>query len=570
MSSIRNCLSVALIAIVGICTSNVSAQGSIQIPDDVKKHIPADAFLLVYTPSVGKLVDSVEKTASMVDPSMGMQAKMMPMMMSSSMFKYKDGNKQAELDMSKPAMLALAGGSGGMPTITAMIAIKSSHDGLEMTDPSMKIESISDKGMVIIHQGPKGESIASDAALLQNIPAGQISVAFDQELFVKKFGPRIEMMLAMSTGAMGQQKGKMTAAQRQSMKQAQQAAKQAKTFMGMFKSWDMAMDFNGGMMDTTVRWIPTSSKMNPTGSADMGNFTHVMAQNPPMAGVFSLGCLRSMLNMDEMTDMSMVPEGMAAMVKKIYKDADAIADNIDSSTGFSYGLDSKGFWGMQSLKVKSIDTFMSQVKTMMTTIQDAKMGITIKDLKMIDPGVGYTIHLDMQTMMDSMDMGSMISSKEMAQIDAVVDAMMGGEVGMQIRYMHKDNHVIAVFGRNGKVVGSAKRILKSMDATTSNVLDSLVSTAQGTPTMVMTMDMRSGINDLLQFLNSVPAMQADMADGPTSMPAGDPVRLDLTATAMTKGGQCVVSFDLGAMAQMMMKADEEMNAKKQNKAAMAN
>ena len=136
--------------------------------------------------------------------------------------------------------------------------------------------------------------------------------------------------------------------------------------------------------------------------------------------------------------------------------------------------------------------------------------------------------------------------------------------------MQKGNHVIAVFGRNGKVVGSAKRILKSGEKGTPNMLDSLVSTAQGTPTMVMTMDMRSGINDLLQFLNSVPAMQADMADGPTSMPAGDPVRLDLTATAMTKGGQCVVSFDLGGMAQMIMKADEEMNAKKQNKAAMAN
>ncbi|MDG2094493.1 MAG: hypothetical protein P8J89_04400 [Phycisphaerales bacterium] len=569
MSSIRAYLSVAMIAIIGICTSNVSAQGSIQIPDDVKKHIPADAFLLVYTPSLGKLVDSVEKTASMVDPSMGMQAKMMPMMMATSILKYEDPKMQPELDMSKPAMLAVTG-TGMSPMVTAMFGIKSSHKGLESADPTMKVESISEKGMVVLSMGDKSKSIASDAALLQNIPAGQISVAFDQELFVKKFGPMIEMMLAMSTGAMGQQKGKMTEAERQSMQQAQQAAKQAKAFMGMFKSWDMAMDFNGGLMDTTVRWIPTSSKMNPTGSADMGNFTHVMAQNPAMAGIFSLGCLRSMLNMDEMADMSMVPEGMVAMIKKIYKDADAIADNIDSSTGFSYGLDSKGLWGMQSLKVKSIDTFMSQVKAMMTTIQDAKMGITVKDLKMIDPGVGYTLHLDMQTMMDSMGMGSMISSKEMAQMDAVVDAMMGGEVGMQIRYMHKDNHVIAVFGRNGKVVGSAKRILKSGEKGTPNVLDSLVSTAQGTPTMVMTMDMRSGINDLLALLNSIPAMQADMADALTSMPAGDPVRLDLTATAMTKGGQCVVSFDLGGMAQMIMKADEEMNAKKQNKAAMAN
>lgn len=569
MSSIRNCLVAALIAIVGICTSDVSAQGSIQIPDNIQKHIPAEAFLLVYTPSLGKLVDSLEKTASTVDPTMGMQAKMMPMMMATSIFKYEDPKMQPELDMSKPAMLAVTG-TGMSPMVTAMFGVKSSHKGLESADPTMKVESISEKGMVVLSMGDKSKSIASDAALLQNIPAGQISVAFDQELFVKKFGPMIEMMLAMSGGGMGQQKGKMTAEERASMQQAQQMAKQVKTFMGMFKSWDMAMDFDGGMMDTTVRWIPTSSKMNPTGSSDMGEFTHVMAQNPPMAGIFSLGCLRSMLTMDETADMSTVPEALATMVKNIYKDADAICDNIDSSTGFSYGIGSKGMWGMQSLKVKSIDTFHSQVKAMMSTIQDSKMGITVKDLKMIDSGVGYTLHLDLQKMMDAMGMADMVPAKEMAKLSAVTNAMMGGEVGMQIRYLNKGNHVIAVFGRNGQLLGQAKRLLKSGDKGTPNVLGSLVSTAQGTPTMVMSMDMRAGISDVLEFLNSIPAMQADMADGPTSMPAGDPVRLDLTATAMTKGGQCVISFDLGGMAQMIMKAEEDMEAKKQNKAAMAN
>lgn len=568
MSSIRNCLIVALLAIVGICTSNVSAQGSIQIPDNVKKHIPADSFLLVYVPSLGKLIDSLEKTAATVDPSMGMQAKMMPMMMASSMFKYKDGMKQAELDMSKPAMMAVAG-SGGMPTVTAMIGIKGSHDGLETTDPTMKVESITDSGMVIVHQGAKGESISSNAALLQNIPAGQISVAFDQELFVKKFGPMIEMMLAMSTGGMGQQKGKMTPAERASMQQAQQAAKQVKTFMGMFKSWDMAMDFDGGMMDTTVRWIPMDSKMNATGSADLGNYTHVMAQNPPLAGVMSVGCLRAMLNLDEAGDMSMVPPAMADMVKKIYADADAIANNFESSLGFSYGLSDKGLWGMQSMKVKNVETFMSQVKSMMTTLSDSNMGFTVKDLKMIDPGVGYTIHMDMQKMMDAMDMGDMIPPKEMAQLDAVVDAMLGGEVGMQLRYMHKGNHVIAVFGRNGKLLGQAKRLLKSGDKGTPNVLDSLVSTAEGTPTMAMTIDMRSSLMELMQFLNSIPAIKADMDDTP-SVPAGDPIRLDMTCTAMQKGGQCVINLNIGGMAQMMMQMDAEQQAKKQNKAAMAN
>ncbi len=568
MSSIRKALIVAMIAIIGICTSNVSAQGSIQIPDNVKKHIPAESFLLVYVPSLGKLVDSLEQTAVTVDPGMAMQAKMLPMMMASSMFKYKDGKKQAELDMSKPVMLAVTA-AGMTPAVTAMIGIKGSHDGLETTDPSMKVESITDGGMVIVHQGPKAESISSNAALLQNIPAGQISVAFDQELFVKKFGPVIEMMLAMSTGGMGQQKGKMTAAERASMQQAQQAAKQVKTFMGMFKSWDMAMDFDGGMMDTTVRWIPMDAKMNATGSADLGNYTHVMAQNPPLAGAMSIGCLRAMLNMDQAGDMSMVPPAMADMVKKIYADADAILGNIKSSMGFSYGISDKGLWGMQSMKVKSVDTFLSQVKSMMTILQDSNMGFTVKDLKMIDPGVGYTLHMDMQKMMDSMNMGGMIPPNEMAQLDSVVDAMFGGEVGLQIRYLNKGDHVIAVFGRNGKLLGEAKRLLKSDEKGAPNVLDSLVSTAQGTPTMVMSVDMRSGIKDMMQFLESIPFVKADMGDTPR-VPSGDRVGLDVTCTAMQKGGQCVISLDLGGMAKMVMQMEAEMEAKKQNKAAMAN
>jgi len=311
------------------------------------------------------------------------------------------------------------------------------------------------------------------------------------------------------------------------------------------------------------------AKMNAKGSADLGNFTHVMAQNPPLAGVMSVGCLRAMLNMDEAGDMSMVPPAMADMVKKIYADADAISENFKSSLGFSYGIGDKGLWGMQSMKVKSVDTFMSQVKSMMTTLSDSNMGFTVKDLKMIDPGVGYTLHMDMQKMMDAMNMGDMVPPKEMAQLDAAVDAMLGGEVGMQIRYLNKGDHVVAVFGRNGKLLGQAKRLLTSGEEMAPNVLDSLVSTAQGTPTMAMTIDMRSAIKDIMQFLESIPFAKAEMGDVP-SVPSGDPIRLDLTCTAMQKGGQCVINFDLGGMAEMVMELEAQEEAMRAKKAAMAN
>ena len=72
------------------------------------------------------------------------------------------------------------------------------------------------------------------------------------------------------------------------------------------------------------------------------------------------------------------------------------------------------------------------------------------------------------------------------------------------------------------------------------------------------------------FMRSIPELQDEMKDLPTAVPAGDPVRLDATCTAMTKGGQMIVDFNLGGFAEMMKQMEESMDAMKKNKAAMAN
>ena len=155
-------------------------------------------------------------------------------------------------------------------------------------------------------------------------------------------------------------------------------------------------------------------------------------------------------------------------------------------------------------------------------------------------------------------------------ISAVVDAALGGEVGMQIRYLSEGNNMAVICGRNGQVIGSARQILKSSDTGKPNALDALVSKAQGSPTGVLTMDFRKLFGDALGFIHSVPALQSELADVPSGTPAGDPIRLDATCTAMAKGGQCVVTLDVGGFVKMMEAMDDAVRAKKRDQAALTN
>ena len=111
MRSFRLSITAMFIVVLGLCSPGFAAPSSVQIPDEMKQHVPDDAFLLVYTPSIQKLLDAVGKTAASIDPQMAMMTQMVPMM-TSSMFK-KDGNKPAMMDMNEAAMLAISPGAKG-------------------------------------------------------------------------------------------------------------------------------------------------------------------------------------------------------------------------------------------------------------------------------------------------------------------------------------------------------------------------------------------------------------------------------------------------------------------------
>ncbi|MDG2422643.1 MAG: hypothetical protein P8M22_01560 [Phycisphaerales bacterium] len=568
MSAIRTSIGVIFIAIFGVLSPASAAPSSISIPDNIRQHVPADAFLLVYTPSAQKLISALGTTVGSVDPQTAMQLQRMPMMGGMMLFSNEDPSKQAQLDLDAPAALALSQGAAGIePSMTVIIGVKGDHKGLKPLQPGMRMSSIKDSSLVAMTNAVEGPAMASGAQLLQNIPPGEINIAFDQQLFYKQYGPMIDLMMSQMGGNPAMQQNNDPAA-KMMQEQAARSAAQLKMFMEMFKSWDFAMTFDGPDMSTTVRWIPTDPNMKATGSADLGEYSKVLVNDSPLAMVMSHSALKMMIQMQSDQDMAM-PAAFGDFMKIVMTHATNMIDDMDGSSGVSYGLGSKGLWCLQLFKLKNKDAYMKETAAMFAAVNDAGIGVSVSDLKLIQPGVGYTVRVDMQEIFSKMGMAGMIPPKEMAMITSVVDALLGGEVGMQIRYLTNGNKVAVVCGRNGQVLGRAKQILESNDAGKPNTLDSLVSTAQGSPTMVMSLEFRSMFGEILGFMHSVPALKSELNDVPSSAPAGDPIRLNATCTAMTKGGQMIIDFNLGGFATMI-KEMEAIADKNHQKAAMAN
>lgn len=571
MSAVRTSFGAMLIAILGILSPVSAAPSSITIPDNIRQHVPADAFLLVYTPSAEKLVDALSKTAESIDPQAAMQLKMMPMMGGMMLFHSDDPGKQVQLDLSAPAALAMSQGTGTEPSMTVIIGVQGDHTGIKPAQPGMRISSIAGSSLVVMTNVPEGPALEAGASLLQNIPPGDISIAFDQALFYKQFGPMIDMMMAQMGGGMHlDPQAQDDPGIRMMQAQGERSAAQLKMFMEMFKSWDLAMTFEGANVASTIRWIPTDPKLKASGSADLGEYSDVLVDGSPLAMVMSHSALKMMMDwQQDYEDMGM-PPGFGDAMNIMMTHARKMMKNMEGSVGVSYGLDSKGIWCLQLFKVKNKAAYLSETDAMFTELNEANLGIDVSSLKLVQPGVGYTVRIDMEQMFSKMGMAGMIPPKEMAMISAVVDAALGGEVGMQIRYLSEGNNMAVICGRNGQVIGSARQILKSSDTGKPNALDALVSKAQGSPTGVLTMDFRKLFGDALGFIHSVPALQSELADVPSGTPAGDPIRLDATCTAMAKGGQCVVTLDVGGFVKMMEAMDDAVRAKKRDQAALTN
>ena len=574
MRSLKLSMTAMFIVVLGLCSPGLAAPSSVQIPDAMKQHVPNDTFLLVYTPSIQKLLDAVGKTAASIDPQTAMMTQMVPMM-AMRMFE-RAGNKPAFIDMNEAAILAVSPGAKSptdSPALTVMIGFKGGAEGLRMTgaEGDMRVEPVAGTSMAMITNAAADAKRGGATTIFENVPPGEISIAFDQARFVKLYRPMV-MGMMQSMASMESRPGKPVDPQEKMLQaQMKQSMDQIKVVMDMFTSLDMAMTFDNGTVDTTVRWIPTSSKMKPTGSADLASHADVMVDGSFISMLLSKGAVISIMNFQEEYGDSTAPAGVKKAMDAIYTVARNSVKEMESSIGFSYGLNDKGLWAMQLMSVKNTETYLSDISEAMTKLDDADMGFSVSNLKILDgKGAGYTVRLDLDKALSSMGYADMIPAKEMKQIKAVVDAAMGGEVGMQIRYFHDGNKIAMVAGRNGKMIGRAKQLLKEQDTGAPNTLTSLATTAQGSPTMVMAMDVRELVTDLISFLHTVPEIADEISDLPHSVPEGAPVEVTATCTAMQTGGQCVVSIDIGSFAHLMKSLEEAQKAKQSKQAAMAN
>jgi hypothetical protein len=274
----------------------------------------------------------------------------------------------------------------------------------------------------------------------------------------------------------------------------------------------------------------------------------------------SKGAMQSYFSMEEGYDTAMIPAGLRPAIDAMYKLARKSIDRMGSSAGVCYGIGDKGLWFVQLFSVDNVEDYLSDVNQMMEALGDSGIGVSVENLRLIDgSGKGYTLRLDFNKLLAAVGVPS-LSGKEGVTMQSVVTQMLGGDVGFQMRFLHDGQKVAFVGGRNGKALGRAKQILKAKSTGEPNVLTSLVSTADGSPTLVMTMDMREMISDALSFIHSVPALAGQLGDVPRNAPAGDPVRLDLTCTARTNGGQCVISADVGGFVQMIKAMQAQVKA----------
>ena len=573
MRSLRSSITAVLIVILGLHASAFASSGSVQIPDAMKQHVPDDTVLLVYTPSIQKLLDAVGKTAASIDPQMAMLTQMVPMM-TMSMFQ-RTGNKPAAMDMNEAAMLAISPGDKGPdgdPAMTVMVGFKGGADGVKMSgDDQMRVEPVAGSNMAMITNAASNTKRGGATTIFNNIPHGEISIAFDQEKFVKIYGPMVmEMMTDMA--AMENQPGKPADPQMQIMQaQMKQSMNQIKAFMDMFKSMDMAMTFDNGTVNTTVRWIPTDDSEKASGSADLAKHADVMVDGSFVSMVMSKSAVECMISMQQSYTDSTATTGFQKAMDAIYVIARNSVREMEGSTGFSYGLNDKGIWALQLMKVQSTQAYLADISEAMKKLDDSDIGFSVSNLQLLDgKGAGYTVRLDMDKMMNSLGYGAMLQENDMKQLAAIVNAAMGGDVGMQIRYFHDGNRIAMVAGRNGKMIGRAKQLLRGEGNGAPNTLTSLATTAEGSPTMVMALDIRSMTGDLLSFLHTVPAISSEMADMPLSLPEGDPIEMTATCTSRTQGGQCVITFDIGPFSHMMEALEEAEKAKQTKQAAMAN
>jgi len=517
---------------IGVATAYASAApfGAAEIPSEVARLIPDGAFITGYSDSLSSLQQSLVKTTSAVEPQLAMAAAMGGPSMLNMLVKKEGagpGSAGVKLDGAGAFFMGPLSTTTGEPISGAIFEVADATD-VVATQPTWSIVKLPGTNWVSLASAEYALP-ESDNAITDGMLNATLAFNIDQALVVKTFKPQIDAMLMMMQ--MQMPPGTVPPKQAEAVARAQAAnVEKIKMFLGMFSGWNIGVDLDGANIDALLRMTPTDSSQLITSSGGLDRLAMMLPSDLPIAGVMDRSALLQMMEMTR-TDLAAVPEDVRERLDAMMGPWKQCLETVKSGTSFGMSFGSHGIDAFGVMDSTNPARTIEDISAFWSALRDAKIGIEVEDLPLLAAnGVGYTVKVDVRTMMTAFGMAELMTmggSGQPDQLQVIQDlcTRMLGEDGTQIRYLVEGDLIVNVVGN--KRLGDAKRLAKS--GGTANALTSLLSDTLASPTWAAHMDIRQIADEGLSLMRMVLGPMGAML--PPRAPEGAPVVLSLVGTS---------------------------------------
>jgi hypothetical protein len=543
------------------------------VPAEFGRLVPTGAWAVVYSPSVNHIVQELMPLARSIDPQAAQGLMMAPMMMQmiATSGEAKDGRPAppAQFNLDAPMGVAIgpANPETGEPNITVILSAKDAG--------KVRVSNMGSGPSTVVHlAGTDYLALTSSAftpsakpnALCDGMFEADLSINIDQAAVVKAFGHEIGQALEMMNMQMPLP-AKATAEQKE---QAQAMAsmqanslKQIHMLLDGFDVWNFGIDLDGTELDLLAQYTLTEGSIIPfvAGSSKeaMASLAKYVPADMPIQWVVNKATARTMTDADGQEDLY-----PAATQAKLMKLMPLFLESIKHmQTGVSGGIH-LGSDGMQIAEF--IDTRQSSVmirdsSIAFTALGDAGLGITVKDLPMVmGDGAGFTMSMDLPTMMEAFGAGAMTSldasgGASSVQMEQAMKAILGGDA-IDIRMVGSDNMVGVAFGNDKKLVGQVRKAMRNPKG--DSQLTAAIAHAWAKPTFAFSTDVSAVASTGLGLLKSMVGPMRVIL--PKTMPQSDPVPVDMIGSATGSASQVRVRTDVANWIKWFKKVQAMMSS----------
>ncbi|MCH2140723.1 MAG: hypothetical protein MK100_06770 [Phycisphaerales bacterium] len=524
------CTGVLGAALMSVCSIGAPF-GSASVPSEIARLVPDGAFAMVYSGSMTSLHQSMVRTASATDPQMAMAASMMgpPML---NMLVKQDGGAMGSggvnLDGSVAAFLGPMSKANGEP-IGGLI--------FEVKDASNLVATQSDSHLVKL-PGTNWVALSDHAYELPDTPSSlgegmfnaTLAMNIDQALAVETFKPQINAMMSMMqmpmpTGSVSDEEAAVIARSQQAN------IERMKTFLDMYRGWNIGIDLDGADVDVLLRMTPTEPRYLVTPSKGFARLASYLPADLTMTGAFDHSVMTMMMDMSKLDLLAMPPDARKRLEGIYGPWEQCLATNKDGmALGISFG--SHGFDAVGVTDSTDVDQSIADIKKLWSAFQAADMGIEVTDLPLLaSRGVGYTVKMNAEKLMESMGMAQMMSTPvapgqptQMQYVEEMMTRIMGPN-GLHIRYLIEGDLIVNVVGN--RLLGEAKMLAKGEHK--ANAVSDLLAHALAEPTWAMRMDVRQLADQALGFMRTALGPLGSML--PPHAPQGNPVEVSMVGSS---------------------------------------